>query len=99
MTKNEGTRSKENTVAAIIPPTTAFPTAWRLAAPAPLAIRSGRKPRMEENAVIKIARKRSRAASTAESVMDIPSLRFSEANSTIRIAFLLASATNRTIPI
>ena len=80
-TENDGTKSSEKQVAAIIPPTTA------------------KKPRIEEKDVIKIARKRSSAELAAASLMLKPSHHCSLANSTIRIAFLLARATSSTRPI
>lgn len=48
----------------IIPPNTAVPSARRLAAPAPSATTSGYTPRMNAKDVIRIGRKRNRAAST-----------------------------------
>ena len=82
-----------------MPPNTAVPSARWPAAPAPVAITSGTTPRMNANDVIKIGRNRMRAASAAASRMLLPSLRRLRANSTIRIAFLLASAMISTMPI
>ena len=55
------------------------------------AATSGSTPRMNDSAVIITARKRSRAALTATSAAGVPASRRTFANSTIRIAFLLAS--------
>jgi hypothetical protein len=82
-----------------MPPKTAVPSARRLAAPAPPATTSGETPRMNANDVIRIGRKRRRAASTAAAAMASPRSRRARANSTIRIAFLLASAISSTTPI
>ena len=87
------------TVAAAMPPTTARPMAWRLAAPAPEATTSGMKPVIEEIEVIRMGRKRYLAASTAASRMPRPLARCSLANSTIKMAFLLARAMSSTMPI
>jgi hypothetical protein len=55
------------TVEASIPPNTAVPRDTRERAPAPEAITREMTPRMKENAVIRMARKRSRAAVMASS--------------------------------
>jgi hypothetical protein len=85
-------------VAAIMPPNTAVPSERRAAAPAPVAPTSGKMPKMNANDVIRIGRNRSRDASTAASRMLRPWLRSSRANSTIKIAFLLAKAMISTMP-
>ena len=83
-----------------MPPNTAVPSDLRALAPAPVANTSGSTPRMNANEVIRIGRNRSRAASTAASRdRSGPVPRRSRANSTIRIAFLLASAMISTMPI
>ena len=88
-----------SSVEAIIPPNTTVPMACWLAAPAPVATISGTTPRMKANEVITMGRNRRRVASTAASVMDMPSRSCrSRANSTIRMAFLLASAIISTRP-
>ncbi len=75
-------------VAVSIPPITPVPIACWLAEPAPLLIASGSTPRMKASEVIRIGRRRSRAASSAASTGPIFSPTCSSrANSTIRIAF------------
>jgi hypothetical protein len=78
-------------VAPSIPKNTLVPTERRLAAPAPLAITNGATPRMKASDVMRMGRKRSRAASIAASWMERPCARSSVANSTMRMAFLAAS--------
>ena len=56
-------------VDATMPPITPVPMAFRAAAPAPLAVASGRTPRIKVYAVIRMGRRRSRAASIAASAM------------------------------
>ena len=85
--------------AAIMPPNTAVPTARWVAAPAPEAITSGTSPRMKANDVIMTARKRRLAALMAAATISSPCRRCSMANSTIRMAFLAASAISTTMPI
>ena len=63
------------TVAASVPPITPVPIEWRLLAEAPVAIASGTVPSTNANEVMTIGRSRSRAASTAASKNDLPSLR------------------------
>ena len=55
-----------------MPLETAMPIDRRALAPAPLASTSGSTPRMNANEVIRIGRKRSRAASTAASRISRP---------------------------
>ena len=81
-----------------MPPNTTVPMACWLAAPAPCAFSRGTTPNMKANEVITMGRNRWRVASTAASTIDIPSSRNSRANSTTRIAFLLASAIISTKP-
>src|SRR5690606_30451335 len=71
-TKKVGTNSTASGVAASMPPSTPRPTAFWLAAPAPLAVTRGTTPRMKAKDVIRIGRKRSRAASMAESARPAP---------------------------
>ena len=55
-----------------IPPATAVPTECRASWPAPVANTSGSTPRMNASDVIRIGRSRSRDASIAASMTDIP---------------------------
>ena len=87
------------TVEASIPPKTAVPSETRERAPAPEAMTSGMTPRMNEKAVIRMARKRRRAAVSAASKMDFPSSRSCLANSTIRMAVFAESPIRSTSPI
>ena len=76
-----------------MPNATAVPIAWRISAPGPTAITSGMTPKMKAKLVIRIGRRRERAAWTAASNGFMPcSSSPCRANSTIRIAFLAASA-------
>ena len=76
-----------------MPKATAVPIAWRISAPGPTAITSGMTPKMKAKLVIRIGRRRERAAWTAASNGSMPcSSSPWRANSTIRIAFLAASA-------
>ena len=77
-------------VATSMPQKTAVPMTFCAPAPAPLASMSGTTPRMKANAVIRMGRKRSRAASSAASWTGCPPSCFAFATSTIRIAFLAA---------
>src|SRR5215467_9586566 len=87
-TKNVGTNSTARQVDAIMPENTVMPIDLRALAPAPVAATNGATPRMKANDVIKIGRKRERAAATADSSRGCPSrTRNSRAISTIRIAF------------
>ena len=70
-----------------MPPITAVPIARWLAEPAPLAIASGKVPRMKASEVMMIGRKRRCAASIAASIALFPASCASFANSMIRIAF------------
>ena len=80
-------------VAKSMPANTVVPIEWRLAAPAPPATTNGDTPRMKANEVMRIGRKRWRAAWTAAWRREAPWFRSSVANSTMRIAFLAASPT------
>ena len=83
-----------------MPVNTVMPIDLRALAPAPVAITSGTTLRMKAIDVIRIGRKRARAASTADWMIDSPSCsRRSRATSTIRMAFLADSAISRIRPI
>ena len=83
-----------------MPENTVMPIDLRALAPAPVASTSGTTPRMKANDVIRIGRKRARAASTADSSSGLPSRTCnSSATSTIRMAFLADSAISRIRPI
>ena len=97
--KNHGTKKIARNVAASMPPMTPVPTECRAPAPAPVEIASGSTPRMNASEVIRIGRKRSRAASIAAADVDRPSSCRRSANSTIRIAFFAASPSSVTRPI
>ncbi len=86
-------------VAASMPPITPVPTDNRAPAPAPLENANGATPNMNASEVISIGRKRSLAASSAAADVDSPSLFFSTAYSTIRIAFFAARPSKVTRPI
>ena len=99
-TKKAGTNSTARQVEASMPENTVMPIDLRALAPAPVAITSGTTPRMKANDVIRIGRKRARAASIADSSTGLPSrLCSSSPTSTIRIAFLADSAISRIRPI
>src|SRR5215213_9672685 len=99
-TNSEGTNSTARQVEAIMPVNTVMPIDLRALAPAPVAITSGTTERMKAIEVIRIGRKRARAASTADWAIGWPSLMCrSRATSTIRIAFLADSAISRIKPI
>src|SRR5215813_12148248 len=83
-----GVKSRPKPVTPSIPKSTAVPSDCRISAPAPVATTSGATPRMNENEVIRIGRRRVRAACTAASPEATPSSSFWRANSTIRIASL-----------
>ncbi|MNR34244.1 hypothetical protein D3C85_1519960 [compost metagenome] len=70
--------------------------AWRISAPAPLDRINGTTPAMKAIEVIRIGRRRRRAASIAAWRIERPWCSSSWANSTIRIAFLQASPTSTT---
>ena len=97
--KNTGVRKMPNSVTPNMPLNTASPSVRRISAPAPWAINSGTTPRMKASEVITIGRSRRWQASIAASRRAIPACRCRLANSTIRIAFLLASPTRTTKPI
>src|SRR5256885_312578 len=80
-----------------MPPITAVPIATRLLAPAPVAIASGSTPKMKAKLVIRIGRRRMRAASSAASITRLPDFSACSANSIIRIAFWAAIASIRFI--
>ncbi len=74
--RSEGTNTTARQVEAIMPLKTAMPIDRRAPAPAPVAMTSGKTPRMKANEVMRIGRNLSRAASTAASTMSMPSARF-----------------------
>ena len=80
-----------SSAAVSMPPITAVPIATRLFAPAPVAIASGNTPKMKAKLVIRIGRRRIRAASIAASMTRLPFFSSCSANSIIRIAFFAAS--------
>ena len=86
-------------VAISIPQNTAVPMTFCAPAPAPLASMSGTPPRMNAKAVIRIGRKRSRAASSAASGADLPCSGLTFATSTMRIAFFAARPISMMSPI
>ena len=98
-TKNNGTKKIARNVAASMPPSTPVPIDRRLAAPAPVAITSGSTPRMKAIEVIMMGRKRSLAASIADSTSERPSWCCWLANSTMRMAFFADSQISVTNPI
>jgi hypothetical protein len=65
-------KNRFSTVEAIMPPKTVVPTECRPACRAPVASTSGSTPRMKANDVIRIGRRRMRAASTAASTIGSP---------------------------
>jgi hypothetical protein len=71
-TKNVGTHSTARQVDAIMPENTVMPIDLRALAPAPVAATNGATPRMKANDVIRIGRKRERAAATADSSRGCP---------------------------
>ena len=76
-----------------MPANTAMPIAWRISAPAPVENTSGTTPMMNATDVISTGRSRTRQASRiARRARSSPSSSRCLANSTIRIAFLQASA-------
>ena len=78
-------------VAAIMPPMTPMPIEFWAPEPALLAKASGATPRMKANDVMRMGRRRCRAASSVASTRPIPESCRAMANSTIRMAFLAAS--------
>ena len=82
-----------------IPPTTAIPMAIRWLQPSPVAKAKGINPKTVEALVIKIGRKRCRAASCTAVTLSSPFSCFKFANSTMRIPFLATNPINMMIPI
>src|SRR5262249_49187257 len=68
--KKSGMKKMARKVAASMPPMTPVPTACRAPAPAPIEMASGSTPRMKASDVIRIGRKRRRAASRAAADVD-----------------------------
>ena len=91
--QDEKDRDKENpkAVAANVPPITPVPMAFWLPEPAPVLIASGNTPMRKAKDVMRMGRRRSRAASIAASARLAPCWNSSRANSTIRMAFFAAS--------
>ena len=81
-----------------MPLKTAVPSVRRISAPAPCETIKGSTPRMKANDVITIGRKRNVQASRVASRRGLPFCRCCLANSTMRMAFLLASPTSTTKP-
>lgn len=99
-TKKAGTKTTARQVDAIMPVNTLIPRDLRELAPAPVASTSGNTPRIKAKDVIRIGRKRVRAASIAASKIGLPSkLRCSRATSTIKMPFFAESAINSINPI
>src|SRR5262249_54963128 len=71
-TKNDGTNSTARQVEASMPLNTAMPIDLRELAPAPVASTSGNTPRMKAKEVMRMGRKRARAASSAASTIGLP---------------------------
>ena len=71
----------------------------RAAAPAPVATARGRQPMMKAKQVIRMGRRRILAASSVAVSRSVPCLSSSTANSTMRMAFLAASAISTMRPI
>src|SRR5207244_3617535 len=88
-----------NSVTPNMPANTAVPSECRISAPAPVAMTSGKTPKMNANEVIRMGRRRSRDASTVASKRGLPSWCNCLANSTMRMAFLHANPTSTTRPI
>src|SRR5215467_7819793 len=97
--KKAGVKRRPKQVTPNIPNNTAVPSDCRISAPAPVATASGATPKMKAREVIRIGRRRVRAACTAASLEATPSSSFWRANSTIRMAFLAARPTRTTKPI
>jgi hypothetical protein len=73
-----------------MPPNTPVPMARCAPAPAPVATANGSTPSPNASDVIRIGRNRSCTACSVASMTFLPASTYSLANSTIRIAFLLA---------
>jgi len=91
--------NKPKKVTPNIPLNTAVPNSCRDSAPAPVAITKGNTPMIKANEVIKMGRNLIREASTAASKKLKPFSCRRLANSTIKIAFLLANPTRTIKPI
>src|SRR5690606_17494909 len=98
-TNRVGMMKRPTVVAPTIPPRMVTPIAWPAPAPAPVAIASGRMPKMKPSAVISTARSLCSAPDRAALAIERPSSRRSLANSTIRIAFFEASPIKSTMAI
>ena len=99
-TKSTGTSTTPRMVATSMPANTAIPMTLRPSAPAPEARTSGKTPRMNAKAVMRMGRSRSFAASIAASMKPRPFFFWASlANSTMRMAFFAASPTSMMSPI
>ena len=78
-------------VAVSIPAITAVPSAFCAPDPAPALIARGTTPRIKHRDVMRMGRKRSRAASTVADSTSFPLSWRALANSTMRIAFFAES--------
>lgn len=82
-----------------IPPTTAVPMAIRWLAPSPVAKARGINPNMVETLVIRMGRRRCKAAFRMAAILSSPDSCFRLANSTIRIPFFATRPISMMIPI
>ena len=82
-----------------IPPTTAVPIAILWFAPSPVAMASGRRPRMVDTLVMRIGRRRWSDALLMASILLSPFSCFWFANSTMRIPFFATRPMSMMIPI
>ena len=90
-TNNTGTTKIASELAASIPPATVQPMVFRASAPAPDEKANGNTPRMKASDVMIIGRRRNCTASSVAATMSIPRSTRSFANSTISMAFFVAS--------
>ena len=82
-----------------MPITTTVPIALRARAPEPEESIRGMHPRTNAREVIRMGRRRKRAAASVASIRPLPRCISRLANSTMRMAFLAASPTSITRPI
>jgi len=92
-------RKTPKRVAMNIPMQTVTPMTFRASAMAPEANIRGATPRIKANAVMRMGRRRSLAASIAASTAPMPDSRCDLANSTMRMAFLAARPMSVIMPI
>ena len=88
-----------NSDAAIMPPNTGVPTAWRVMAPAPLGNDQRQQSEDERETGHHHRAKPQARRFNGGSLMSFPSCRCSTANATIRMPFFAASAISTTSPI